>query len=206
MTVKDGVLAITNEVLGDVQKEAEAVMLEAENEAKEVLKGAKKQAEHNYRTIISQATLRAEDESRKISSVTEVEIRNILLQTKEDLVDAAFKEAVVKLKNFVTTKEYHSYILKLIEDVSKKIGQKILTIEVNAKDKDWLTQDVLNSLSKKIHFELTLSEKTIDLIGGCIMQTEDGKIICDVSIDNRLQEIKSFLRIEVAKILFVEAL
>ena len=51
MSIKDGLLAITNEVLGDVQKEAEAIILAAENEAKETLKAAKEQADKNYQTI-----------------------------------------------------------------------------------------------------------------------------------------------------------
>ena len=48
MTVKDGVSAIASEVLGDVQKEAEAIILAAENEAKETLRAAKEQADQNY--------------------------------------------------------------------------------------------------------------------------------------------------------------
>ena len=39
-------------------------------------------------------------------------MRNRLLQTKEDLVDAAFEKALVELKNFVETEEYHDYLLK----------------------------------------------------------------------------------------------
>lgn len=202
MTVKDGVSAIANEVLGDAQKEADTIILAAENEAKETLKVAKKQADQIYHDIISQAKAKAEAESRKISSLTEVDIRNRLLQTKEDLVYDAFEKAHVQLKNFVNTKDYPAYILKLIEDASKRIGQKDLIVQVNVKDKGWLTQDMLNSLSKKIHSDLKLSNKTGDYLGGCIIQTADGNIICDVTIDNRLQELKSFLRVEVAKILF----
>ena len=37
MSVKDGLLAITNEVLEEVQKEAQAIILAAENEAKKTL-------------------------------------------------------------------------------------------------------------------------------------------------------------------------
>ena len=48
MSVKDGLSAIANEVLEDVQKEAEAIILAAEKEAKETLKTAKKQADQNY--------------------------------------------------------------------------------------------------------------------------------------------------------------
>ena len=107
MSIKEGLSAITSEVLGDVQKEAEAIILAAENEAKETLKAAKEQADQNYQTIINQAKTKAETERRKITSVTEVEMRNRLLQAKEDLVDHAFEKALVKLEDFVKTEEYH---------------------------------------------------------------------------------------------------
>lgn len=204
MTVKDGVSAIASEVLGDVQKESESVLLAAENEAKATLRAAKEQADQDYKTIISEATAKAEAEKRKIASVTEVDMRNRLLQTKEDLVDAAFEKAVIKLKNFVKTDEYHSYLLKLIEDAGGRIGQKDLVVQVSANDQGWLTQDMLKSLSKKLHCQLTLSDKNGDYIGGCIIQTSDNKIIYDVTIDNLLQELKPTLRVEVAKTLFGE--
>lgn len=185
-----------------MQKEAEAIILSAENQSKETLKVEKEQAVQNYQTLINQATAKAESERRKIASVTEVEIRNRLLQTKEGLVETAFDKALVKLKGFVTTEEYHDYLLNLIKEVAKNIGPKNLVIQVNAKDKGWLTQDMLDRLSKKLHFELKLSEQTEDFIGGCKIQTLDGKITYDNTIDNRLKELKPTLRVEVAKILF----
>jgi V/A-type H+-transporting ATPase subunit E len=205
MTVKDGISAISSEVLADVQKEAEAVLLAAENDAKEKLKQAREQAHQNRQNIITRATAKAEAEKRKIASVTEVDMRNRLLQVKEDLVDAAFDKADTEIKNFVKTEEYHSYLLKLIEDASERIGQKDLVVQVNAIDEGWLTQDVLKSLSKKVHCQLTLSAKTGDYLGGCVIQTSDNKIIYDVTIDNRLQELKPVLRVAIAKILFGEA-
>jgi V/A-type H+-transporting ATPase subunit E len=202
VSIKEGLSAITSEVLDDVQKEAEAIILAAENEAKETLKAAKEQAEQNYQTIINQAKVKAENERRKITSVTEVEMRNRLLHTKEELVDDAFEKARVKLQDFVKTEEYHEYLLKLIEEVVKKIGQKTVVVQVNAEDKTWLTQDMLDRLSKRLRRELKLSEETADFIGGCKIQTVDGKITYDSTIDNRLQELKPTLRIEAAKILF----
>ena len=204
MMVKDGLSAIANDVLGDVQKEAEAIIFAAEREAKETLKAAKEQADHNYKAKITQAKSKAEAEKRKIASVTEVEMRNRLLQTKEDLVDTAFEKALIQLKNFVETDDYHSYLLESIQSAAKRIGQKDLVIHLNAKDKDWLTSDVLKRLSKNLHCELRLSEKTGDFIGGCIIQTEDGKIIFDVTLDNRLLELKPVLRVKLAKIMFGE--
>ncbi len=205
MSVKDGISAIAKVVVGDVQKEAEALILAAEQEAKATLKAAKEQADQNLKAVITQAKANTEAEKRKIASVTEVEIRNRLLQTKEDLVDAAFEKSLAKLKAFVESEEYHDYLLKNMQNAIEKIGQKDLVIQVNAKDKDWLTQDVLKRLSKKLNCELKLSEKTGDFLGGCIIQTEDEKIIYNVTLDNRLQELKPVLRIELAKTLFGES-
>jgi len=202
VNVKNGLSAIANEVLGDVQKESEAIILSAENQAKQTLKAGKEQAVQNYQTFMNQAAIRAEGERRKIASVTEVEMRNRLLQTKEGLVDAAFEKALLNLKSFVTIEEYQGYLLKLIKETTVRIGPKNLVIQINAKDKGWLTQDILNSLSKKSRRELKLSDENGDFIGGCKIQTVDGKITCDVTIDTRLQELKPALRVEVAKILF----
>jgi V/A-type H+-transporting ATPase subunit E len=202
LDVKNGVSAIADEVLGAAQKEAESVILEAENNAKETLRKAKEQADQIHQEILNQANIKIESEKRKIASITEVYVRNSLLQTKEDLVDVAFEKALVKLKDFVASEEYHDYFLKLIEDAAKKIGQKNLVIQVNTKDYEWITQNTLKHLSAKLHLELKLSEKTEDYLGGCKIHTADDKIIFDATLDNKLQELKPFLRVEVAKKLF----
>jgi vacuolar-type H+-ATPase subunit E/Vma4 len=202
MSVKDGLSAIANEVLAEVQKEAEAIILSSQNQAKETLKVAKQQADEKYETMINQATAKAEGEKRKIASVTEVEMRNRLLQSKEKLVDTAFDKALARIKEFAATEEYRRYLLKLIEEGAKRVNQKKLAIQVNAKDKAWLTQDNLNRLSKKLNCELTLLDQTDDYIGGFKIQTLDGKITYDSTLDNRLKELKPVLRVEVAKVLF----
>ena len=202
MNIKDGLLAITNEVLEDVQKEAQAIILTAENEAKEILKTAKGQADKNYQAIIDRARTKAENEKKKIESRTEVDVRNSMLQTKEDLVDAAFNKALVRLKYFTTTKEYPDYLINLVEQVAKRIDRKNLIVQVNVKDKSLLNQEALNRLSQKLNCEISLSNQKAEFIGGCKIQTSDGKITYDSTIDTRLMELKPTLRVEVAKILF----
>jgi V/A-type H+-transporting ATPase subunit E len=202
MSRKNGLSAIANEVLGDVQKEAEAIILAAQNEAKEILKAAKEQANQSYLAMIDQATEKAEAEKRKIASVTDVEMRNRLFQTKEDLVDSAFEKAVSKLKDFAKTERYHGYLFRLVEEGARKIGQKSLVVQVNAADKIWLRQGSLNRISKKLNCELKLLDQTVDCIGGCKIQTIDGRISYDGTLDNRMQELKPILRVEAAKILF----
>ena len=199
-----GLSAITNEVLAEVQKEAETIVLEAENDAKEALKSAKQQADKNYQTILNQAIARAEAEKRRIASVTEVEMRNYLLEAKEELLNFAFEKAIMKLKEFAATEEYQRYLLRLIGEATTGLDQKSLVIQVNAKDKAWIAQKKLDRLSKKLNCELKLLDQTGDFIGGFKMQTADGKITYDSTIDNKLSELKPQLRVKLAKIMFRE--
>jgi V/A-type H+-transporting ATPase subunit E len=130
-------------------------------------------------------------------------MRNNLLTLKEELVNKAFDIALVRLKEFGATEKYHSYLLKRIKDAVKGLGQKRLIIQVNAKDKAWLTHEI-DSLSKKLSCEFKLLDETGDFIGGLKAQTLDGKLTFDGTIDNKLNELKPLLRVELAKIMFKE--
>jgi len=202
LDVKNGVSTIADEVIGDAKKEEKTVISKAENNAKETLEKAKAQADQIHQEILNQANVKAASEKRKIASVTEVDIRNNLLQAKENLVDIAFEKALVNLKDFVESEEYHDYFLKLIEYAAKKIGQKNLILQVNAKDHEWITQNTLKHLSAKLQLDLQLSEKIEPYIGGCKIHTVDDKIIFDATLNSKLQELKPLLRVEVAKNLF----
>lgn len=204
MSVKSGVEAIANEVISDVQKEAEAAISAAENEAKETLRAAKEQADRVYREILVEANRKAEAEKRKIASVTEVDLRNQLLQVKEDLVDEAFQKVIVKLKEFTQTPDYPSFLLKLVKDIARQMDQASLEVEVNAKDQAILTADALKKISQKTGVKLKLSQSTSSYIGGCKVQSEDGRIVYDGTLDNRLAVLKPELRAKIAKSLFGE--
>ena len=200
--INQGLSAIAREVLEDVRKEAEALITASETEAQRTLRAAKEEADKNYQTTIDQATAKAEAEKRKISSLTEVEIRNRLLQTKETLIDSAFEKAFAKLVAFTKTEQYYEYLLKLIEKTTKGIHSKSLIVCVNAKDRVWLTNGYLDKLSMKLHVELTLADEAEAVIGGCKIQTADGRIVSDNTLENRLQELKPTLRVEMARTLF----
>ncbi len=202
-SVRKGLSAIAGEVLADVQKEVETQIVTSEKEAKRILKTAKEESDRDYQSIISQARVNAEAEKRRIASLTEVETRSQLLEIKESLVNKTFDEALSKLKAFADTEDYHQYLFDLIEKATKRIRSRKLIIHVNANDKSWLTQKMA-ALCKRLRLELQLSDKTENCIGGCKIETVDGKVIYDETFDNRLEELKPELRVEVAKILFGE--
>lgn len=203
LSIKKGLSAIADEVLADIQKDVETQMAKSKEEAKKILKTAREESDKNYQSIINQAKMNAEAEKRRIISLTEVETRSQLLETKQLLVNQAFDEALNKLNEFVKTDDYHQYLFDLIEKATKRIRSKKLIIHVNANDKSWLTQN-LDALCRRLRLELQLSNQIENCIGGCKIETIDGRVIYDETFDNRLEELKPELRVEVAKILFGE--
>jgi len=202
LDVKNSVSAIATEVIGAAEKEAEMVLSDAENTAKETLLVATEKADKLRQEILHQANAKIASETRKVASVTEVDIRNSLLQAKDDSVDEAFEKALTCLKDFVTSEKYPDYLFKIIEAAAKQLGQKSLILQVNAKDHKWLTQHALATLSVKLQLDLRLSEKIENYIGGCRIHTIDDKLVFDATLDSKLQELKPSLRVEVAKKMF----
>jgi V/A-type H+-transporting ATPase subunit E len=203
--VKKGLVAIASEILEDVQNESEKIIREAETKAKEILKQAKTEAEKRHATRVAEAKQKSEQEYKKTKSLTAIEIRNIHLQAKEEQLNSVFEEAVARLKKFVDSKGYSSYLLSFVEEAAKNIESNKLVIYVNSKDQKLLKTNQLEDLSKKLDKKLTLSKETIECTGGCIVKTQDGKLSHDNTFENRLQVLKPNIRVKLEKMLFQEA-
>jgi V/A-type H+-transporting ATPase subunit E len=191
-------------VFDDVQKEAEALILKAHEEAKTSLQAAKREADRSYQNAVEAAKSRSEAEVKRIASVTDMEARNQLLAAKEELVNDAFKRAQEQIDAFVKTDRYHQYLLDSITQASERMGVKNLTVKVNAADRAWIAQNNQDQRATKQGGMFELSDETISCIGGYIIQTKDGSVSYDGTIDNRLSGLRPSLRTEAAKILFRE--
>jgi V/A-type H+-transporting ATPase subunit E len=204
MNVKEGIVVIASEVLEDVQKEAESLIANAEREAIKTLEKSKELADQAYLSIIKKAEATAQSEEKRIASLGDIEVRNKLLQTKEELVDKAIQKAIEKLEAFTKTDQYYNFLQKQIERVASGMNSKKLRIQVNGKDKMWLSIKKLEELSKKLEVELTIIEESPEFIGGCKIKTPDNNITYDGTIDNKIAELRLNLRSQIANMLFTE--
>jgi len=203
-SIKEGLVAIANELLEDAKREAEKIIRDAEKRAEEILRKAKEDAEKTRGQLLAKAKDKGEIERKKILSQTEIEAKSRLLEAKEKLVNEVFSRALLRLKKFTQTEEYRVCLLKLIEDAVKRIGSNNLVVYVNSRDREWLMKEGLRKLCEKIDVKLKLADETLNCLGGCIIKTPDGKISYDNTFEERLKRLKHILRIKVAKILFEE--
>ena len=182
-------------IIQDANAEVSAIQAKAEKTADvekiKILDNGKKQSDMRYQQIISEAKMNA---------------RRAELGAKEDVIEAAFNQAIgeLKIKASSGDEEYKDSLSKMIMEATNEIGSNDLILQLNEADTQKFKDDLSSQGSDSFEIEgikFTLGEP-IDAIGGAILKTANGDIEVNNTIEARLERFKSILRSEVAEILF----
>ena len=182
-------------IIQDANAEVSAIQAKAEKTADvekiKILDNGKKQSDMRYQQIISEAKMNA---------------RRAELGAKEDVIEAAFNQAIGELKTKAASgdEEYKDSLSKMIMEATEEIGSNDLILQLNEADTKKFKDDLSSQGSDSFEIEgikFTLGEP-IDAIGGAILKTANGDIEVNNTIEARLERFKSILRSEVAEILF----
>ena len=184
----DGIIQDANAEVSQINANAERT---AEAEKTKILENGKKQSDMRYQQIISEAKMNA---------------RRAELGAKEDVIEAAFNQAIgeLKIKASSGDEEYKDSLSKMIMEATNEIGSNDLILQLNEADTQKFKDDLSSQGSDSFEIEgikFTLGEP-IDAIGGAILKTANGDIEVNNTIEARLERFKSILRSEVAEILF----
>ena len=184
----DGIIQDANAEVSQINAKAEKT---AEAEKTKILENGKKQSDMRYQQIISEAKMNA---------------RRAKLGAKEEVIEAAFNQAIGELKTKAASgdEEYKDSLSKMIKEAADEIGGNDLILQLNEADTQKFKDDLSSQGSDSFEIEgikFTLGEP-IKAIGGAVLKTTNGDIEVNNTIEARLERFKSILRSEVAEILF----
>ncbi len=202
--ISRGLSSIAREILEDAVREAESLVVNAESEAKSLLEDAEKEAEKRYISILEAGDENMQNVGKKKLTMFEIETKTMLLKAEDEIIDGVFEKTLNRLREYALTNEYRSCLRGLIGDACNKMGSKKVVIRTNQNDLSWLSANILEEISNDIHVTLVKSDKSIEIVGGVLAQSADGKIIVDNSFENRLDSLKTLLRVKIANMLFKE--
>ena len=180
-------------IIQDANAEVSAIQAKAEKTADvekiKILDNGKKQYDMRYQQIISEAKMNA---------------RRAELGAKEEVIEAAFNQAIGELKTKASSNDsdYEHALGKMIKEAADEIGGNDLIIQLNEADTNKLKADLSSDDSFEIEGINFKVGEPIDAIGGAILKTSNGDIEVNNTIEARLERFKSILRSEVAEILF----
>lgn len=180
-----------NSINAMIKKQRELVHEASKEEVDLILKRGEEEAEALRRTLIFDAKKRA---NWKILSV------------KERLVLSVLDEVKNRLRSFSKSEMYIPFLQKLIVDAA--VGLKSNTLEVILRKRDATLSLNLGLLEEKIkektglESKLEVTYRRSESLGGCVMQTQNGKIVINSTFSALLKQQEKRIRIEIAKMLF----
>ena len=169
----DVIIQDANAEVSTIQANAEKT---AESEKTKILENGKKQSDMRYQQIISEAKMNA---------------RRAKLGAKEEVIDAAFNQAIGELKVKASSgdEDYEIALSKMIKEAADEIGSNDLIIQLNEADtnklKGELSSDVDVDSFKLGDVIFTLCDP-VDIIGGAIVKTHDGSNKVTKTIDEAI--------------------
>lgn len=196
-----GAEKIVEKILQDARDKAQEITSGAQAEAGKIVAEANKAAEGKKTVSLAAGDKEAALTKQRIVASAHMEAKKLLLQTKQDLLSAAFDSALEKIKNMDNT-QFERLMTNLMIHLVET-GDEVAII--SEADKKRLSPEFLYYVNRTIAKEqvpcnVTMSDEVRDIPSGFILKRGDVEI--NATLEALLRQKKDALSAEVVKILF----
>ena len=220
----NGLNKITDKILSEAQAKADKILADAQAECDRINAEYAERAEKIRSDISAEAEKGGMEYVARIRSTAATSKRNLLLQTKSDLIDGVFTGVLEQTRNLELEK-YNEILIGLLsaalleqleaEDISRNLygeedamAPECYEVILNQRDRDRCGKAVVEGaqkhLSGKVAAEklnlLTLSGQTAAIDGGLILRC--GSVESNCSFSLLFAQLRESLESEVARTLF----
>ena len=204
--MSSGTSKIVESIMSEAQEKADLIIQDANAEVSAIQAKAEKTAEAEKTKILENGKKQSDMRYQQIISEAKMNARRAELGAKEEVIEAAFNQAIGELKTKASSgdDEYEDSLSKMIKEAADEIGGNDLIIQLNEADTNKIKQELSADGADSFQLEginFTIGEP-IDAMGGAVLKTVNGDIEVNNTIEARLERFKSILRSEVAEVLF----
>lgn len=181
-----------DKILGQTEKDILSNLEQTLVESKQKLDDAVPKLEQEYDKIIADGKKEADKIEKQIVGSSDLESRNKQLLLVEESVDKVFKQALDQISNTERSGDYSNLIKTMLNEATKILGTTDVKVYTSSKDKD-IVQSALTEFSGA-----EMASDTINCLGGVKIQSKDGAMTFDNTIDARIERLKPLIRKEIA--------
>lgn len=203
--VEESIERLAQAVMSEARGEADQVLSEAKTKADGIRQQAQVQAASERQAILERAAMEAERTRRQAVASAQMKARMLELHHREKRLQDVFEAAGKKLSSVQAWKDYDEIALQLVREALIHLGSKSALVHADAKTQQAFTRAALEKLSKELNMKITVHEP-LTRGTGVIVQTEDGRMQYDNTLETRLVRLQGTLRTSVYHILMGEAL
>lgn len=180
---------IIEQIKKDSEKQIEEILKAAEKQANSIINTAKKEAEIESEKILSEGKKQSETIKKILVSKAHQDVKREIMKVQENIIEECFTKAQHKLST-LNKEEYKKIVNKLMDDGCKKLGGQCTVV---------VSRDIDKKIAENMGLKII---GTMEVSGGVILKSGDGKITLDNTFDGILKREKDRIRIKVGKLLF----
>ena len=192
MTTNSALEGTIDKILKNTESDILSSLKAALDDSQQNLDDSVTKLETEYDKIISDGKKEADKIEKQIVGGSDIEARNKQLLALEAAVDKVFTTALEQITNSDRNSDYANLINTLLQQATSTLGTTEVRVFTNAKDKD-VVQSSLSNFSGS-----ELSSETIECIGGVKIESKDGAMKFDNTIDAKIDRLKPLIRKEIA--------
>ena len=181
-----------DKILEKTEKEILLDLQNADSTSKQTLDDALPKLEQEYDQIISNGKKEADKIEKQITGSSDLEVRNKQLTTIEESIDKVFTKALEEISNVDRSGDYSNLIKSFLDESTRILGTTEVIVFTNAKDKDVVQSNISQYPGAE------LSSEAIDCLGGVKVQSKDGTMTFDNTIDAKIERLKPLIRKDIA--------
>ena len=183
-----GLEKVKQEILEKARKEAAEITDAAKAEAKTIMRSAEKQMQNYELLIVEDVSRSVEQMKRRQLASAELGLQKQALAAKNELIESVFSDVRKRLRQ-LEEKKRETHVKSLLEIAGKEID--VAVVHCNARDAEFLWS----------YGKLGVV-KDDTLLGGIIAESSDGRLRVDYSYETVLEQVKSKVLSDVARLLF----
>ena len=191
--MSSGTSKIVESIMSEAQEKADVIIQDANAEVSAIQANAEKTAEAEKTKILENGKKQSDMRYQQIISEAKMNARRAELGAKEEVIDAAFSQAIGELKAKASSgdEDYEIALSKMIKEAADELGSNDLIIQLNEADtnklKAELSSDVNVDSFKLGDVIFTLCDP-VDITGGAIVKSIDGAVKVEKIIKDAIND------------------
>lgn len=189
----------------EAKAEAEQAVAEAKLKAEAIRKKGQEQAAAEKADILGRARQDAERLRGQVLATTQMKARTTELEHREMLLNNVFAASRKQISSVQQWTDYPQIALRLLHEALSQLKAAKVTVRADAVTQKLYTDTVLAGLAQEFGSKISLG-KPLEKGTGVIVETEDGHLQFDNTLETRLGRLQNNLRSPVYRLLIGEKL
>jgi V/A-type H+/Na+-transporting ATPase subunit E len=204
-TIEENFESLSRTIQSDAHTESEKVLAEAKAKADALQQEAQEQANALRESILARASQEAQRLRSQAMATSELKARTLQLKHREMLLDNVFNQVKQQLSTVIQWNDYNQVTLRLLHEALGQLNTTKATIRADEVTQKLFTAEVLAKVSQEMKMTLKLGQPLAHGTG-VVVETEDGHLHYDNTLETRLNRIQNQIRLQVYHLLMGETL